>query len=92
MSGGMRECTMNHMPYLQKKGNKMVFGNYRGILLVNTVYTVLSLAISKRLANRIIGKYQADFLEDRSTTDHIFSIRQVLKNRMNTTWIYIIFL
>jgi len=65
-----------------KKGNIAKVENYRGISLLNTSYKVLSLAVLKRLEGYtvdIIGEYQCGFTRGKSTTDHIFTIRQIMK-------------
>lgn len=65
-----------------KKGNTAKVENYRGISLLDTSYKVLSLAVLKRLegyAVDIIGEYQCGFTRGKSTTDHIFTIRQIME-------------
>ena len=67
---------------LHKKGCKMVCTNYRGISLLPTVYKVLSTVLHERLtplAESQIGHYQAGFRKDKSTTDQIFCIRQIVQ-------------
>jgi len=54
--------------------------NYRGIALLNTCYTIFSISVLHRLekyTNEIIENYQTGFIRGKSTTDHIFIIRQV---------------
>jgi len=49
---------------------------------LNTWYNVLSLIKLKRLkglAEEIVGKYQSGFRKGRSTTDHIFLVRQLME-------------
>jgi len=65
-----------------KKGNTAKVENYREISLLDTSYKVLSLAVLKRLegyAVDIIGEYQCWFTRGKSTTDHIFTIRQIME-------------
>jgi hypothetical protein len=38
--------------------------------------------------DEILGKYQDGFTQDCGTTDHIFTIRQILENQMNRTSVY----
>jgi len=65
-----------------KKGNTTKVENYRGISLLDTNYKVLSLTVLKRLegyAKDIIGEHQCGFTRGKSTTDHIFPIRQIME-------------
>ena len=58
--------------------------NYRGISLLSTSYKILSNILLSRMtscANEIIGEYRCGFRGNRSTVDHIFSIRQVLEKK-----------
>jgi len=68
-----------------KKGNTVKVENYQ-ISLLDTSYKVLSLAILKRLevyAKDIIGEYHCGFTKGNSTTDHIFTIRQIMESTTN---------
>ncbi|CAH1721690.1 unnamed protein product [Aphis gossypii] len=65
-----------------KKGNRNKVENYRGITLLNSGYKILSLIIFKRLqvyTDEIVGDYQSGFRKNKSTTDHIFVLRQVME-------------
>ena len=67
---------------IQKKGDKTDCNNYRGISLFTTTYKILSNFLLSRLipyAEEIIGDHQCGFRRNRSTTDHIFCIRQILE-------------
>jgi len=78
-----------------KKGNLAKVENYRGIALLDTCYKVLSLAILKRLevyVTDIIGEYQRGFMRGRSTTDHIFTIRQIMKKYEYGQNLYMVFI
>jgi hypothetical protein len=64
-----------------KKGDATDCSNYRGSLL-STKYKILSIIQLSKLtpyAEEIIGDHQCGFQRNRSTTDHIFCIRQMLK-------------
>ena len=66
---------------IYKKGNKTDCNNYRGISLSPTMYKILSNILLSRLtpyAEKIIGDHQCGFRRNKSTTDHIFCIRQIL--------------
>ena len=58
----------------------MECSNYRAITLLNITYKVLSGILYNRLAEyveEILGDYQCGFRTNRSTIDHIFTIRQI---------------
>jgi len=65
-----------------KKGNITKVENYRGISLLDTSNKVLSLTVLKQLeeyAKDIIGEYQIRFTRGKSTTDHVFTVRQIME-------------
>ena len=67
-----------------KKGDKTDCNNYRGISLLATCYKVLSNVIQARLtpfAEDIVGDYQCGFRRNRSTSDQMFTIRQLLEKK-----------
>jgi len=69
---------------IHKEGDKTHFSNYRGISLMPTTYKILSNILLSRLipyAKEIIGDHQCGFGRNRSTIDHIFCIRQILKKK-----------
>jgi hypothetical protein len=70
-----------------KKGDKTDFNNYRGITLLPTTYKILSnilLSRSVPYAEEVIVDHQCGFRSNRSTTDHLFCIRQNLIKNGNT--------
>ena len=55
---------------------------FKVMSFLNTSYKILSNILLSRMtpyANEIIGEYQCGFTRNRSTVDHIFSIRQMLQ-------------
>ena len=60
----------------------MTCSNYRGILLLNTAYKILSYVLYARLSEyteRIIDKYQCGFRKGKSTTNQIFTLSQIME-------------
>jgi hypothetical protein len=73
---------------IHKKGDKTDCSNYQGISLLSTSYRILSNIILARLtpyADEIIGDHQCGFRRNRSTTDQIFYIRQILEKKWEYT-------
>jgi hypothetical protein len=69
---------------IHKKGDKTYCYNYRGIFLLQTAYKSLSKILVARLTpyvNEIIGDHRCGFRRNRSTTDQIFYIRQVVEKK-----------
>ena len=69
---------------IHKKGDKTDCNNYRGISLLPTTYKILSNILLSRLTlyvEEIIGDHQCGFRRNRSTTDHLFCIRQMLEKK-----------
>ena len=67
---------------IHKKEDRNVCANYRGICLLPVAYKVLAKIIYARLklyTRQIVGEYQAGFESAKSTTDHIFTLRQALE-------------
>jgi hypothetical protein len=72
---------------VHKKGDETDSNNYRGIPLLSTSYKILSNIFHSRLVpniDEIIGEHQCGFRCNRSTTDQIFCIRQILEKK----WVY----
>jgi hypothetical protein len=70
---------------IYKKGDKTDCSNYRGISRLSTTYKILSNVLLSRLtpyAEEIIGDHQRGFQRNGSTTDHKFSICQILEKKM----------
>jgi hypothetical protein len=70
---------------IHKKGDKTDCNNYRGISILSTSYKILSNFLLSRLSpyvDEIIGDHQCEFRGNRSTTDQIFCIHQILEKKM----------
>ena len=75
------ECKEFIFVPLYKKGDQTDCSNYRGLSILSTTYKILSNIPLSRLtpyAEETIGDHQCGFRRNRSTTDHIFCIRQIL--------------
>jgi hypothetical protein len=58
--------------------------NYRGISLLSTSYKIVSNILLSRLSlyvDEIIGDYQCGFRRNRSSTDQVFCICQILEKK-----------
>ena len=69
---------------IHKKGDKTECNNYRGISPLPVTYKILSNILLSRLipyAEEIMGDDPCGFRRNRSTTDHIFCIRQILEKK-----------
>jgi hypothetical protein len=69
---------------IHKKGDKTECSNYWGISLMPTLYKILSNIPLSRLipyADKIILEHQCGFRHNRSTTNQIFYIRQILEKK-----------
>jgi len=67
---------------LFKKGDKMKCENYRGIMLLNVTYKILSSVMLERLkeySEEILGECQCSFRPQRRTTDQLFVVRKILE-------------
>jgi hypothetical protein len=69
---------------IYKNGDEMHCSNCRGISLLSTSYKILSNILLSRLTSyvdEIIGNHECGFQRNRSTTDQIFCIRQILEKK-----------
>jgi sorting nexin-29 len=69
---------------IHKKGDKTNCNNYRRISLLSTAYKILSNILLARLTpyvNEVTGDHQCGFHCNRSTTDQIFYIWQILEKK-----------
>jgi hypothetical protein len=70
---------------IYRKGDKADCNNYQGISLLSTAYKILSNILLARLTpyvNEIIGSHQYGFHRNRSNTDKIFYIQQILEKKL----------
>jgi hypothetical protein len=81
MEGLPEEWKKSIILRIYKKGDKTDFRNYRGISLLSNTYKLLSNIFCQGSTqnDEIIGDHQCGFRRNRSTTDQIFCIRQVLE-------------
>ena len=73
---------------IYKKGDKTDCSIYRGISLLTNTYKILANILLSRFipyAEGIIGVHRYGFRRNRSTTVHIFCIRQIPEKNGNTT-------
>jgi len=78
------EWKLSIIVLIYKKGEKTDCSNYRGISLSPTTYKILSNILLPRVtpyAEEITGDHQCGFRCNRSNTNHIFCIRQILEKK-----------
>ena len=78
------ECKESSNVPIYKKDNKTDCSNYRGISPLPATYKMLSNILLSWLIphpDKIFGKHQCRFRRNKSTTDHIFCIRQILEQK-----------
>ena len=69
------------MPF-PKKGNRSPTKNYRGITLTSIAAKIFNLMILNRIRpeiDPILCKNQNGFMKNRSTSEHILTIRRILE-------------
>jgi hypothetical protein len=68
---------------VHKKGDTTEYSNYRGVSLLPTPYKILYILLASLIpyAGEIIGDNQCGCRRNRSTTDQIFYIRQILEKK-----------
>ena len=68
---------------IHKKGDVMMWDNYRAVTLLCTTYNILANILYVKLvpfAAEILTEYQGGFQRGRLTVDQIFTMRQILEN------------
>ena len=71
--------------HIYKEGDKTECSNCRGMSLLSTTYKILSNTLLSQLTpyiEEMIGDHHCGFRRNRSTTDHIFCIRQTLEKKL----------
>jgi DNA modification methylase len=86
----VRQLDEEAIRWLYTKSDKLDCKNYRGICHLNVTYKVFTKILYDRLlphANVAVQHYQAGFQSGESTTDLLFSLRQILEkcNEFNIT-------
>jgi len=69
---------------IYKKGDKTHFSNYRGTSLLSNTYKILFNILLSKLtpyAEKVFRDHECGFRHKRSTSVHIFCIRQVLEKK-----------
>ena len=70
------------LPFWKNKGNKEVCSNHRGITLLSIAGKLFAMILLERIRptfhNHCLSE-QAGFTAGRSTTEHIFAIRQIIE-------------
>jgi len=86
------------VPIYKYRGDKLQCKNYRGISLLYTGYRILTTVFNnrfKKYTEHIIGAYQTGFRTEKSTTDQIFTVKNLLEKswELNVEYIrsYLIF-
>ena len=73
------------VPISKNRGDKLQCKNYRGISLLCTGYKILTTVINnrfKKYTEYISGEYQAGFRTRKSTTDQIFTVKNLLEKAL----------
>jgi hypothetical protein len=79
---------------VHKNGGKADCNNYHGISLLSTSFKILSNILLSRLSpymDEIIGDHQCGFRCDRSTTDKIFCIHQIMEKKWEYSTVHQLF-
>jgi hypothetical protein len=86
------QCKESIIVPIHRKGDKTDCNNYRDISLLSTSYTILLnilLSLLSPYLDEIIEDHYCGFRRNRSTTDQIFCIHQILEKSGSTMRQYI---
>jgi sorting nexin-29 len=75
---------------IHKKGDEIDCNNYQGISLLSAAYKSSSNILLARLTpyvNEIMRDHHRGFHHNRSATDHVFYIHQILEKKWEYNWI-----
>ena len=75
------DCNTAVIVALHKKGEKACCNNYRGLSLLSAIYKIIARIIYQRLSPYVEDILGAGFRPNRSTNDHIFTLKQILEKR-----------
>ena len=90
------EWETNLLAILAKKGDLSLPGNYRGIMMLEVAYKIISILLDERLepiCESLDHEAQCGFRRERGTSDALFTVRQLIAKRREhglETWILFI--
>lgn len=79
------EWRTSYITTIHKKGSKDICDNYRGIAVLSSISRVYGKLVKRRIEDEyrdIEAEEQAGFRAGRSTTDHLFTITQIIEKKL----------